>query len=71
MSQNRKVAIITGSSQGLGASIAKKLSKKNVNVVINYSSSKELAEKIRDECISNGVEAIAVKADVSQNKDCI
>ena len=28
MSQNRKVAIITGSSQGLGASIAKKLSKK-------------------------------------------
>lgn len=71
MSQNRKVAIITGSSQGLGASIAKKLSKKNVNVVINYSSSKKLAEKIRDECISNGVEAIAIKADVSQNEDCI
>ena len=71
MSQNRKVAIITGSSQGLGASIAKKLSKKNVNVVINYSSSKELAEKIRDECISNGVEANAIKADVSQNEDCI
>ena len=71
MSQNRKVAIIIGSSQGLGASIAKKLSKNNLNVVINYSSSKELAEKIRDECISNGVEAIAIKADVSQNEDCI
>ena len=71
MSQNRKVAIITGSSQGLGASIAKKLSKKNVNVVVNYSSSKELAEKIKDECTFNGVEAIAIKADVSRNEDCV
>ena len=35
MSEDRKVAIITGSSQGLGAAIAKKLSERNVNTVIN------------------------------------
>ena len=38
MSQDRKVAIITGSSQGLGASIAIKLSQRNINLVINYSN---------------------------------
>ncbi len=38
MSEDRKVAIITGSSQGLGASIAIKLSQRNINLVINYSN---------------------------------
>ena len=36
MNQNKKIAIITGSSQGLGAAIAIKLSEKGINVVINY-----------------------------------
>tara|TARA_B100001113_G_C21023542_1_gene584632 strand:+ start:57 stop:836 length:780 start_codon:yes stop_codon:yes gene_type:complete len=71
MSEDRKVAIITGSSQGLGAAIAKKLSKRNVNIVINYSSNEDLAYKTRDECIDNGVNAISIKADVSKDDDCI
>ena len=33
MSEDRKVAIITGSSQGLGAAIAIKLSQRNINLV--------------------------------------
>ena len=49
MSEVRKVAIITGSSQGLGASIAVKLSQRNINLVINYSSNKDMALKIKDE----------------------
>ena len=70
MSEDRKVAIITGSSQGLGASIAVKLSQRNINLVINYSSNKDMALKIKDECVNNGVEAITVQADVSSDDDC-
>ena len=70
MSEVRKVAIITGSSQGLGASIAVKLSQRNINLVINYSSNKDMALKIKDECVNNGVEAITVQADVSSDDDC-
>ena len=70
MSEDRKVAIITGSSQGLGASIAIKLSQRNINLVINYSNNKDMALKIKDECVNNGVEAITVQADVSNDDDC-
>ena len=71
MSEDRKVAIITGSSQGLGAAIAKKLSERNVNTVINYSSNEDLANHTKEECIKNGVNAITVKANVSNDDDCI
>ena len=70
MSEDRKVAIITGSSQGLGAAIAKKLSERNVNTVINYSSNEDLANHTKKECIKNGVNAITVKANVSNDDDC-
>ena len=70
MSEDRKVAIITGSSQGLGAAIAKKLSERNVNTVINYSSNEDLANHTMKECIKNGVNAITVKANVSSDDDC-
>jgi 3-oxoacyl-[acyl-carrier protein] reductase len=70
MSEDRKVAIITGSSQGLGASIAIKLSQRNINLVINYSNNKDMALKIKDECVNNGVAAITVQADVSSDDDC-
>ena len=70
MSEDRKVAIITGSSQGLGAAIAKKLSERNVNTVINYSSNEDLANHTMKECIKNGVNAITVKANVSNDDDC-
>ena len=70
MSEDRKVAIITGSSQGLGAAIAKKLSERNVNTVINYSSNEDLANHTMKECIKNGVNAITVRANVSNDDDC-
>ena len=70
MSEDRKVAIITGSSQGLGSAIAKKLSERNVNTVINYSSNEDLANHTKKECIKNGVNAITVRANVSNDDDC-
>ena len=50
MENKDKVAIITGSSAGLGASVAIGLAQKGVNVVINYSKSKEKAEEIEKIC---------------------
>ncbi|MEC7830146.1 MAG: SDR family oxidoreductase, partial [Pseudomonadota bacterium] len=70
MNQKKKIAIITGSSQGLGAAIAIKLSEKGINVVINYSSNEKLAQETMEQCINNGVEAIIEKADVSKDDDC-
>ena len=43
MENKDKVAIITGSSAGLGASVAIGLARKGINIVINYSKSKEKA----------------------------
>ena len=70
MENKDKVAIITGSSAGLGASVAIGLAKKGVNVVINYSKSKEKAEEIEKICNEYEVETLCVKGNVAFDKDC-
>ena len=66
-----KVAIVTGSSQGIGASIAKHFAAEGAKVVVNYSSNKEAAEKVVKSITDNGGTAIAVQADVSKKADVI
>ena len=70
MENKDKVAIITGSSAGLGASVAIGLAKKGVNVVINYSKSKEKAEKIEKICKEYEVGTLCVRGNVASDKDC-
>lgn len=62
----KKVAIVTGSSSGIGEATARLLAKRGWAVVINYSKSKAAAEKIAREC----GDAIAVKADVADDAQC-
>lgn len=64
-----KVAVVTGASKGIGASIAKHLAAEGASVVVNYSSSKEGADKVVSEIASKGGKAIAVKADMVNKKD--
>src|ERR1700749_103028 len=64
-----KVAVITGASKGIGAGIAKSLAAEGASVVVNYSSSKEGAEKVVAEIVSNGGRAIAIQGDVSKTAD--
>ena len=61
-----KVAIITGSSRGIGRAIAQELATLGANVVVNYSSSSHAAEEVVDTITKAGGSAIALQADVSK-----
>ncbi|NCS71282.1 MAG: SDR family NAD(P)-dependent oxidoreductase, partial [Candidatus Aenigmarchaeota archaeon] len=61
-----KVAIITGSSRGIGRATAIEFAKQGAKVVVNYNKSKEEAEKVVEEITRLGTEAISIKADVSK-----
>src|SRR6058998_2502262 len=64
-----KVAIVTGASKGIGASIAKHLAAEGAAVVVNYSSSKAGANEVVSEINRDGGKAIAVQADVARKAD--
>lgn len=64
-----KVAVVTGASKGIGASIAKHLAAEGGSVVVNYSSSKSGADKVVADIASGGGKAIAVQADVAKQAD--
>ncbi|HEY9048960.1 MAG TPA: SDR family oxidoreductase [Ohtaekwangia sp.] len=64
-----KIAIVTGASKGIGASIAKTLARAGATVVVNYSGSKDAADQVVKDITSNGGTAIAVQADVSKTAD--
>src|SRR5436853_3844236 len=64
-----KVAVVTGASKGIGASIAKHLAAEGASVVVNFSSSKEGAERVVSEITADGGKAIAVQANVAKRPD--
>jgi 3-oxoacyl-[acyl-carrier protein] reductase len=64
-----KVAIVTGASKGIGASIAKHLAAEGAAVVVNYASSKEGADRVVAEIAGSGGKAIAVQANVAKHAE--
>ena len=64
-----KVAVVTGASKGIGAAIAQSLAAAGASVVVNYSSSKEGADRIVDLIAKRGGRAIAVQANVAKKAD--
>ena len=64
-----KVAIVTGASKGIGASIAKHLADEGAAVVVNYASSKDGADRVVAEITRQGGKAIAVQANVERQAD--
>jgi tetrahydroxynaphthalene reductase len=66
---NGKVALVTGSGRGIGASIAIELARNGAKVVVNYSQAAGPAEKVVQEIKGLGSDAIAIRADVSKVVD--
>ncbi len=64
-----KVAVVTGASKGIGASIAKHFAAEGAKVVVNYLSSKEAADKVVKAITGKGGIAIAIQGDVSKEAD--
>jgi 3-oxoacyl-[acyl-carrier protein] reductase len=64
-----KVAIVTGASKGIGAAIARGLAAAGAAVAVNYSSSKEGADRTVAEITNKGGKAIAIKGDVGKAAD--
>ncbi|MTH55471.1 enoyl-[acyl-carrier-protein] reductase FabL [Bacillus mangrovi] len=65
MTQNR-VALVTGSSRGIGKAIALRLAEQGYNIVINYARSKQAALDTAEEIEKLGVKTLVVKANVGK-----
>lgn len=66
---NGRNAIVTGGTRGIGRSIALGLARNGVNVAITYISNDDKAKEVIDEIKKFEVKGIAVKADISEEKD--
>jgi 3-oxoacyl-[acyl-carrier protein] reductase len=66
---SQRVALVTGSSRGLGAAIARKLAACRARVAVNYFGSAERAARLVEEIARSGGEAAAFKADVRDEQE--
>ena len=66
---NEQVAIVTGSSRGIGIAIALQLARDGFKVVVNYHKNKEQADKVLAEIQAAGGQGIVTAADVSRYED--
>ncbi|MET7518674.1 glucose 1-dehydrogenase [Streptomyces sp. NPDC005480] len=69
MDLKNKVALVTGSSRGLGRAIALRLAARGADVVVNYVSDKGAADEVVAAATASGAKAIGVQADVSKVDD--
>lgn len=66
-----KVAVVTGASKGIGASIATALAAEGASVVVNYASDKEGADRVVQSIEKSGGKAVAVQGTVAEQPDAI
>ena len=66
MSLSGKVAIVTGSSSGIGRAIAERLAEEGAIVVVNYGTSAEKARQVVSGVQAKGGKAVSVQSDMSQ-----
>ena len=71
MSLKDKIALVTGGTRGIGREIALSLAKEGANIAITYTSNKDAALKVLEEIKEEGVNAIAVKANVVNSDEVL
>lgn len=64
-----KVAIVTGSSRGIGAAVSRRYGEEGASVVVNYLHNQALAEQVASEINAGPGRAVAVQGDVSRRED--
>src|SRR6478672_10239572 len=64
-----KVAVVTGASKGIGASIALHLADEGAAVVVNYASSKQGADRVVDQIKQRGGKAVAIQANLAKPEE--
>lgn len=65
-----RVALVTGSSRGIGRAVALELGRKGCSVAVNFRAQDKLALDVADEIRTLGGHAMTVKADVGVAEDC-
>jgi 3-oxoacyl-[acyl-carrier protein] reductase len=70
MNMKDAVAIVTGSSSGIGAAVARLFAEQGCHVVINYSRNEEGAQAVARDCQAQGVKTLVHQADVANDDDC-
>lgn len=70
MPDQRPVALITGSSSGIGAASARLMAERGYNLVINYARSADAATQVGRECEALGAQTIVQQANVAEDNDC-
>ena len=66
LNRNKKTALVTGASKGIGRAISIRLAEMGINVAVNYNTSSSQAEDLVKTLQKMGVDSFAIKADVSQ-----
>lgn len=68
--ERRKLALVTGGSRGIGRAICVRLAKAGMDIVFNYNAGSSQAEETVALCKAEGVNAVAVQANVVNPEDC-
>ena len=66
----RKTALVTGASRGIGRAICVRLAKDGFDIVFNYQSGSEAAMETKALCEAEGAKVLAVQADISDSSQC-
>jgi 3-oxoacyl-[acyl-carrier protein] reductase len=64
-----KIALVTGSSQGIGRATALRLAQSGADIIVNYRNNAGAAAEVKEQVEASGRRCIAVQADVSQEED--
>src|SRR5262245_16681149 len=64
-----KVAVVSGASKGIGAAIALHLAAEGAAMVVNYSSSRDGADRVVAEIVRQGGRALAIQANIARPAD--
>lgn len=66
----KKLALVTGGSRGIGRAICVRLAQDGMDIVFNFRSGEEAANETKALCEAYGAKVLAVKADISKSEEC-